>query len=593
MPMGHPYQAPLSAKQGSVLAPIFTATMIVLLLLLLFVPRTLGNSATDPLVLSLAGSNAQELLILDPRSGNIINQIHHAAGSIRQVFVSPRGDKVLVERLEEQQGSLRVLLELRTLPDWSLLATFPVDSTIPALQRLAAESPVAAQNASFFAAAFSREETTAAVAFFVGQDWPALMVTTLDLEQHRWADWSLVVPAASNAWLFPSATQLLVVSSAMLPQRAGYLALIHSLDPRSGAILAEQRIPFRAAMLPQRGQVVPSTSAGLIAVTLQGEYLHLVTEDLTRQTVDARTLELVRVDPALFDTLAAFDIVVAPDQSIALVRPDELVVIDNQRWQITHHTKLPSEVLFWTLVGYDPARPTFYLASEDGCLRRFELSSGTLSQPVVCGLSLDAELRLRYGWPAFVPVVSPSPAAPATMSWMENLASLATAVLAATFALAALSKGVTWRTSIQQLAAFMPPLSRRANVILAGVVAAEASTAALLLLPATHRFGLVGATSLLLIFLAVSLRAVRRSPTQPCPCFGPLGQATTSRAALLRNLTLLGILALAWADPRTPTLSVTLVGLLVVLVVLNAQRLVAAFAILRGARQETTVDHAV
>lgn len=555
--------------------------------------RVAGQPTTNPILLTLAGTKGEELLILDPRSGTILNRIANPNDEVRQVFVSPRGDRALIEYVEEREGTPSIRLELRTLPDWSLLAQFPIDSTIPPLARLATEVPAAAVNPSLFTVAFSSDGDLAAVAFFTGQDWPTLVVTTLDLAHQRWADWALTVPRSSYAWLFPSETQLLVVSRAMVPLLSGDHASIYSLDPVTGAVRAEQRIRLHRSLLPERGQDVPSTSPGVIAVHLDGPYLRILTDDLTRFSVDVGTLTLVQTDPALYDELAALKTVFTPHYTVAAVRPDEIVLIDNQRWQITQQTKLPSDVMSWELVGPDPSRPVVYIAGEeDQCLRTLDLSTLALSQPLVCGLFLPVDWRHFYGWPDYAPGVVQSAPVLATTSWMENLASLATAVLAATFALAALGKTLAWRTSVQQLGNVVPQLSRRAPLILAGLITAEIGTAVLLLLPVTSRFGLASATGLLFVFLGVSLFAVRRAPRQPCPCFGSLGPALTGRAVIVRNLFLLGIAFLAWSHPQAPILPQMLLGLLAVLVALNVSRLAAGVTVIRTARRGTTFDHA-
>uniref|UniRef100_A0A7C2B813 Methylamine utilisation protein MauE domain-containing protein n=1 Tax=Thermomicrobium roseum TaxID=500 RepID=A0A7C2B813_THERO len=593
MQMSWLYATPLRERRTAVIVPLFLSIMLILLSLVASsAARVSGTSAANPILLSPAGTDGQELLILDPRSGTVLNRIPNQNYGIYQAFVSPRGDRALIEYVEEREGTPSIRLELRTLPDWSLLAQFPVDYTIPPLAPLAAEAPAGA-NPSLFTVAFSSDGDLAAVAFFTGQDWPTLVVTTLDLAHQRWADWALTVPRSSYAWLFPLETQLLVVSRAMVPLLSGDHASIYSLDPVTGAVRAELGIRLHRSLLPQRGQDVPSTSPGVIAVHRDGQYLRILTDDLTRFSFDIRTLALVQTDPPLYDELAALKTVFTPHYTVAAVRPDEIVLIDNQRWQITQQTKLSSDIMSWELVGPDPSRPVVYIASEeDQCLRTLDLSTLALSQPLVCALFLPVDWRHFYGWPDYAPGVVQSAPVPATTSWMKNLASLATAVLAATFVLAALGKTVAWRTSSQQLGTVVPQLSRRAPLILAGLVAAETGTAVLLLLPLTSRFGLASATGLLFVFLGVSLFAVRRAPRQPCPCFGSLGPALTGRAVIVRNLFLLGIAFLAWSHPQAPTLPQMLLGLLAVLVALNVSRLAAGVAVIRTARRGTTFDHA-
>lgn len=594
MQMSWLYATPLRERRTTVIIPLFLSIMLLLLSLLASsAARVSGTAAANPILLSPAGTDGQELLILDPRSGTVLNRIPNQNYEIFEAFLSPRGDRALIEYVEEREGTPSIRLELRTLPDWSLLAQFPIDSTIPPLARLATEAPAAAVNPSLFTVAFSSEGDLAAVAFFTGQGWPTLVVTTLDLARQQWADWALTVPRSSYAWLFPLETQLLVVSRAMVPYLSRDHASIYSLDPVTGAVRAELGIPLHRSLLPERGQDVPSTSPGVIAVHLDGPYLRILTEDLARFSVDVRTLTLVQTDPALYDELAALKTVFTLHHTVAAVRPDEIVLIDNQRWQITQQTKLPSDIIWWELVGPDPSRPVVYIANEeDRCLRTLDLSTLTLSQPIVCGLFLRFEWRYFYGWPDYAPGVDPSAPVPATTSWMENLASLATAVLAATFVLAALGKTLAWRTSSQQLGTAVPQLSRRANLSLAGLVAAETGTAVLLLLPLTSRFGLASATGLVFVFLGVTLVTLRRRPQQPCPCFGPLSPATTSRAAIVRNLFLLGLVVLAWSHPQAPTLPQMLLGLLAVLVALNVSRLAAGVTVIRTARRSTTFDHA-
>ncbi|MCM8746550.1 hypothetical protein NET03_08375 [Thermomicrobium sp. CFH 73360] len=594
MPASWSYHMTRASRRptASHVALVLIALVLAVLVFTSFASSAVRSATANPVLLSLAGTDADEILVLDPRSGTVLNRIANPSAAVRQIFLSPRGDRALAYRVEEQQGRLHSRLELRGLPTWSLLAEFDLDSSIPPLQRLAAQAPEAAVDPSLFSASLSSDGNRAAVAFFTGRDWPILVVTALDLSTPRWADWALTVPGTNYAWLFLTETQLVVVASAMLPERSGYRASVHVIDPTTGNVKAEQRLPVLSPMLPAPGQASPSALPGVISVTQDRDHLRILTEDLKRITMDARTLAQLRVDPALTDELSAVQAVSTPEQVIVLARPNALLFIDNQRWQIRTQTMLPSSVESWTLVGYDAARSSVYIGSmDDGCLRSIDLSTATLSQPVACNLNLSFEWRFYYGWPVYAPGVAQPASVPATTSWMENLSSLATAVLAATFALAALGKTLTWRTSVQQLGTVLPALHRRTNVILAGLVAAETGTAVLLLLPFSPRVGLASATGLLLLFLGVSLFAVRRAPRQPCPCFGPLAPHTSGRTTTLRNLFLLGILLLAWTEPRAPTLTLTLLGLLIVLVVLNVSRLAAAVTVIRTAQRGATFDH--
>lgn len=135
---------------------------------------------------------------------------------------------------------------------------------------------------------------------------------------------------------------------------------------------------------------------------------------------------------------------------------------------------------------------------------------------------------------------------------------------------------------------------RRAGAVAKAIVALEAATALLLLIPPLRSTGLLLATVLLAAFTTVVARALRLRAPVSCRCFGgsagPVGPPQLTRNALL----LLGVLGaapgaldpghLVWQAQFTAWLS----GAVAALVLVTAEELIA---LLRRPTAPTTHSH--
>lgn len=323
----------------------------------------------------------------------------------------------------------------------------------------------------------------------------------------------------------------------------------------------------------------------------------MVTADLARFVLDAHTPEIRRTDPPLARDLAAQAATLAADRLVGFSpQASELLVIDPAHWQLVATDRLPvsSDASDWLLVGAEPEERTVYVgAISDGCLWRVPLDSGTLTAPLACGLYLEFPYSTDDHWPAF----SPGTTAPASATGLlrhlpESAAGVATTLLAGTFLVAALGKVFALADAAHLLATVLPRLRRWARPAALGTVALELLTGVLLLLPGTQRTGLTLATSALLTFTAFAIVGARRAPGSACSCFGNLMPARLGRATLLRNLSLLGLVAIAWPVAAAPSLADIVVASLLVLSVLVVSRLSAAVASLRRSAGGVKPRHA-
>jgi hypothetical protein len=98
--------------------------------------------------------------------------------------------------------------------------------------------------------------------------------------------------------------------------------------------------------------------------------------------------------------------------------------------------------------------------------------------------------------------------------------------------------------------AILPERAARGAAL--AIVAAEGTAAVLLVVPATVRGGFVLAIALLVVFVAVAVRAVRGGIFAECRCFGSKG-AVMGHAMIARNLLLISIAALGLAGAAVPT----------------------------------------
>ncbi|MFF7892717.1 MauE/DoxX family redox-associated membrane protein [Streptomyces sp. NPDC007907] len=136
---------------------------------------------------------------------------------------------------------------------------------------------------------------------------------------------------------------------------------------------------------------------------------------------------------------------------------------------------------------------------------------------------------------------------------MTFLSATCQALLALVFAIACVSKVRTsaayaaFSTAVEALAR-VP--RHRAGRVAGGVVALEAATALLLVLPGAGSAGLPVAAVLLAGFTYVVARALRDGTAVACRCFGDAGDRPAGPAQLVRNALLLG--AVAAAVPGSP-----------------------------------------
>ncbi|MEW2611277.1 MauE/DoxX family redox-associated membrane protein [Streptomyces sp. NPDC047880] len=136
---------------------------------------------------------------------------------------------------------------------------------------------------------------------------------------------------------------------------------------------------------------------------------------------------------------------------------------------------------------------------------------------------------------------------------MTFLSATCQALLALVFSIACVSKVRSpaaygaFTTAVEALARVPRP---RAGRVAGGVVALEAATALLLVLPGAGSAGLPVAAVLLTGFTYVVARALRDGTAVACRCFGAPGDRAAGPAQLVRNALLLG--AVAAAVPGRP-----------------------------------------
>jgi len=550
-----------------------------------------------PLIVSLARPDAKEIVVLDPRTGQELHRAPHPDQGYLEIFLSPDGRRAAVMR-SSPDGSTDVL-EIRSLPAWSLEASLPRGASAPPLAGLASRQPDLVENLRLTFAAFSPDGTLLGLAYYGGSgDIPQLVVTLYDLDRQEWASWATSLGASSYAWLFPGRDRLLVVNRSILPQWTNSLGDVFVLDQRTGAVVAQQTIPrLVTGYLPEQGRLAPSASPSLAAPLLVGEELWLVTADLARFVLDAYTLEMRRVDPPLARDLAAQATMLAADRLVAFSpQASELLVIDPSHWRLvaTHRLPVGSDASDWLLVGAEPEERTVYVGTiNDGCLWRFPLDSGTLPAPLACGFYLEFPYVTYYHWPAFSPGTTAAAGATGLLQQLsESIAGIATAVLAGTFLVASLGKLFALATVADLLGTVLPRLRRWARPAVLGAIALELLTGILLLLPGTQRAGLALAGAALLVFTALAIVGARRAPGTDCSCFGNLMPARLGRATLVRNLFLLVLVAVAWPAAAAPSLADIVVASLLVLSILVVSRLSAAVTSLRRSAGGVKPRHA-
>ncbi|PRX98041.1 MauE/DoxX family redox-associated membrane protein [Allonocardiopsis opalescens] len=132
----------------------------------------------------------------------------------------------------------------------------------------------------------------------------------------------------------------------------------------------------------------------------------------------------------------------------------------------------------------------------------------------------------------------------------------AQALIGAVFALAFVGKLPpdrfrSFTGTIRRLAA-LP--GRTAGYAGAAILAGEGATVVLLLPPVAPRAGFALAGVLLVVFVAVAVRAVRGGVFAECRCFGSR-RSVMGHAIIVRNLLLLAVVLAGLAGPPVPDLS--------------------------------------
>ncbi|MCX7622760.1 MAG: hypothetical protein N2Z82_03245, partial [Thermomicrobium sp.] len=454
----------------------------------------------------MGGSDGQELHVLAVRTGAVLHRIPNPDQRIGQVFLAPRGDRAAALRFAESPTDSPVL-EIRNLPDWNLQTALVLGPELPPLRHIVTALPRGDDGRPNFwlsFVAFSETSDHLALGFFTGHEVPQAFVTMYDLQAGRWADWAALLGGSTYLWLFPDAERLVVVSRTPLLQWTGTLGTVVALDADTGERLAEQQIsPVSTAIRSLRGAEHMGTTASLIGAFASGSTLALVTDDLARIALDRASLSVTRVDPPLFDQLLATTVTPVGERLVTRTPVDELVVVDLRDWTRVSLHQLPARPADhpWLLVGADPTAEVVYLADTgQRCLYHWNPTTATLSAPLACDLYLEDPWIVFYGWPAFAPGTTATHA-PLAATLLDP-ARLATAALAATFALASVGKLLTLRSFHRTLARTLPRLGRAAPLATGTVLTLEALPALLLLPPAPLSPGLLLAASVLVLFTA-------------------------------------------------------------------------------------------
>jgi len=166
---------------------------VILVLGLAALAATLRSSATGgataahaerPLIVSLARPDAKEVVVLDPRTGQELHRVAHPDQGYREIVLSPDGRRAAVVRGDPARPT--DVLEIRSLPTWSLEASLPLGASAPPLADLAARQPDLVENLRLAFAEFSPDGTLLGLAHYGGSgDVPQLVVTSYDLERQE------------------------------------------------------------------------------------------------------------------------------------------------------------------------------------------------------------------------------------------------------------------------------------------------------------------------------------------------------------------------------------------------------------------------
>lgn len=89
MPTSWSYHMTRASRRptASHVALVLIALVLAVLVFASFASRAVGSAMANPVLLSLAGTDADEILVLDPRSGTVLNRIANPTAAVRQIFL--------------------------------------------------------------------------------------------------------------------------------------------------------------------------------------------------------------------------------------------------------------------------------------------------------------------------------------------------------------------------------------------------------------------------------------------------------------------------------------------------------------------------
>ncbi|MEV6827393.1 MauE/DoxX family redox-associated membrane protein [Amycolatopsis sp. NPDC051102] len=165
---------------------------------------------------------------------------------------------------------------------------------------------------------------------------------------------------------------------------------------------------------------------------------------------------------------------------------------------------------------------------------------------------------------------------------MEYLRAACAALIAVVFAASSVSKLRDFRGFARSVPALVPLPARWVTPVSVAVVAAEAGSALLVVVPATAAVGFLLASALLFAFTAAIAASLRRGRVAPCRCFGvtetPIGPRHLVRNSLLLGLAVLGALAPAHLPPLAGAAVAAGAGVVVAVLVIAMDDIAVVFA---------------
>jgi len=145
----------VTRSASHLLARLWIALALVVMLALASPGSPAAATDPKPVVVALSGSDAEEVAILDPRSGTVFNRVPNRGQVVMQVFLAPTGDLAAVKVIEEGPTP-REYLEIRTLPDWTLRTRVSLGA-IPPLQPSEGTTPGLVRDPQLAFASFSSD----------------------------------------------------------------------------------------------------------------------------------------------------------------------------------------------------------------------------------------------------------------------------------------------------------------------------------------------------------------------------------------------------------------------------------------------------